>query len=1025
MKNYLFHGVAIASLAIASTHLKADDELIVYVLKDGLAYQGVTVVLDNAESAEVDMNGMAELDLTSGGHSIQILDGAETIHSFRFDSAAEQFVDITVVMDSGTDPQVGVENFYANESALDRSDAPLGGVSGTVYADGAPASGAEVELGGEVVFTDAEGAFLIEVPRGVYDLLVIHDGNVETVDELRVVTNVVKQISPIDVDERAPSAGLSGIFIEAPSIEEVTIVGTFNPSMFGESEQFSSGVVNTMGAEELARFGGGDVAASVGRMPSVSVQDDKYLFIRGLGGRYITTTLNASTLPSTDPNKRTVPLDLFPTNMVDQLDVKKTFLAYMPGESTGGNLEINTRAFPDVLTTKISVSLGGNSDVTGDSVAFDSYDGDFDIFGFEDGSRGEPGVVSAISTLLNEAPGATPSFQLDDFVETTLNEIATLELIENMDLASKTANPDMSASVSFGGSTFIDDYEVGVYTAVNYANTWSVQKDGIQRSYAGGSLTDDYTTSRAANNIDLSGLLSLGLNIGNHSYEAVTMLSRATKNETSTREGLDGDALQNIFSYTTFWEERQFISQQIRGEHYLGDLSVDWQVTGSQAWRYAPDRREVRFDEETEGEPFVLSFADSGRNWEELTDTNSDASVDLSYDFQTDWESRAEFGASTIHRERLTESATYGFVGNAAVVDDAAPNMLFSDVINESSVTGDQFTGFAFTDETLPSDAYDAEMDLHSAYISWENNFSGVYEFIVGARYEDYIQTTNTFELTGDQNAVQSEIDESVVLPSFSFNWYYSLDQQLRLALSETVSRPDFKESSNAVFYDVEFGDVRVRGNPDIQVSSIKNYDLRWEMYGEGENKLSVALFYKDIEDAIERVALSASGTAGNSRTFENADSAEISGVELDFRQDFGLNDSLTRSIFVAGNLSLIDSESIVEGAPTRALQGQPDYTANLILGWDDLENDQELTVIFAQNGESIRDVGTQGLSDIIEEPRMSVSLSYSWKPTMELGLSAKIQNLLDEDVEYTQDGEIFQSYGKGISFNVGLDYEF
>ena len=111
-----------------------------------------------------------------------------------------------------------------------------------------------------------------------------------------------------------------------------------------------------------------------------------------------------------------------------------------------------------------------------------------------------------------------------------------------------------------------------------------------------------------------------------------------------------------------FWEERQFISQQIRGEHFLDDLTVDWQLTGSQAWRYAPDRREVRFDEEVEGQPFVLSFADIVRNWEELTDTNSDLSIDFGYDFSFDWESKAEFGLRIIDRERIAESATYGFV---------------------------------------------------------------------------------------------------------------------------------------------------------------------------------------------------------------------------------------------------------------------------------------------------------------------------------------------------------------------------
>eukprot|EP00903_Cladosiphon_okamuranus_P004457 g4455.t1 len=441
-------------------------------------------------------------------------------------------------------------------------DAPEGGVRGRVYASGMPAAGAEVEVAGEVVFTDNSGSFQIQAPRGVYDLLVIYDGDVEIVDDLRIVTNAIKQISDIELGgSTQPSGRLSGISIEAPSIEE--------------------------------------------------------------------------------------------------LDVKKTFLAYMPGETTGGNLEINTRAFPDQITSKISISIGGNADITGDEVAADSYDGDFDVFGFDDGSR-------------------APNRQFSDV---------------------------------------------------------------------------------------------------------------------------------------------------------------------------------VYFDAET----------DTG------------------------------------------------------------------------TVTGDQRTGFAYSDETLRSDSYDAEMQLNAAYVSWENNFDGVYEFIIGTRYEGYEQTTNTVNLQTDE-PVTSLIDENVVLPSLAFNWYYSIDQQLRLAATETVSRPDFKETSNAVFYDDEFSDVRVVGNPLLDVSSIKNYDLRWEMYGEGENKLSVALFYKDIEDAIERVAQDASGTAGNSRTFLNAESASISGVEFDFRKDFGLNSALTKSVFVAEGDD-VDISIVNEG----------DGTSNPSTGDAVSENCPDFTTALAQ----------------------------------------------------------------------------
>lgn len=1023
MKTHIFQNALCLALVSMSLMVVAEDELVVYVIKDGAVYDGATIVLDGDESIRIEGNGIVEFDLTSGGHSLQVLDGQEVIHAFRFDSANGQLVDVTAVLDSESAPKVSVENYFVNESAIDRANATEGGVSGQVYFGNSLAVDAEVEIAGVQGRTDSNGRFNIEAPRGVYDVVVTKNGSTELIEDVRVVSNVIKPVGVVRLKNLNQSELSNRISIDAPVIEEVTVTASFNPNAFGESEQYASGIVNTMGTEELARFGGSDVAASVGRIPSVTVQDSKYLFIRGLGGRYITTTLNGSAMPSTDPNRRTVPLDLFPTNMVEQLDVKKTFLAEMPGETTGGNLEINTRAFPNDAESKIRISIGGNTDITGETVAVDPYSGKFDEFGFDDGSRSEPGVVSAISTFFNEAPVGT----ISDQIETNLNQIATSELIDNIDLKTKKANTDLSIGYSFGDSTYINDYEIGVFSAINYSNKWSSRTDGVQRSFSGGNVSDDFSVDRSSNNIELSGLVSLGLNVGNHSYEAVTLMSRVTESEVTTADGFDGDALQNTSNYIIYWEERQFISQQLSGEHVLDSLIAEWQITGSQAWRYAPDRREVRFDEETEGQPYVLSYADVLRNWEELTDTNLDATVDFEQEFDLDVDlvSSLKFGASGISRERLSESASYGFIANASVVDDSAPNRLFSDVINDSTVTGSRDTGFAFVDETLPSDEYDAELDLFAGYLSWENNFASEYEFILGVRYEDFSQLTNTFSLTGTQAAVPALIDETDVLPSFAFNWYYSPTQQLRFAVSETVSRPDFKETANAVFYDDEFSDVRVRGNSDLVVSHIQNYDLRWEMYGDHNDKLSVALFYKDIDDAIERVALTASGTAGNSRTFRNADSAYISGVELDFRKDIDLNSSLTKSMFVAGNVSYIDSESIVENEPVRALQGQPEYTFNTIIGWDDLDSDQQLTLIFSQNGQSIRDVGVNDQADIVEEPRLDVTLSYSKKFQNGVGFKAKVHNLLDEDVEFTQAGQVFRSYGEGVSFNLGLDYDF
>jgi outer membrane receptor protein involved in Fe transport len=244
------------------------------------------------------------------------------------------------------------------------------------------------------------------------------------------------------------------------------------------------------------------------------------------------------------------------------------------------------------------------------------------------------------------------------------------------------------------------------------------------------------------------------------------------------------------------------------------------------------------------------------------------------------------------------------------------------------------------------------------------------------------------------------------------------------VSASRPGARPDFKEPSNATFYDREF-DFRVRGNPLLKVSDVTNYDLRWERYFSGQESVSVALFRKDMDNPIERVVQPASGTAGNSRTFQNADSATISGIEIDARKDFALNASFTKSLYFAANASVIDSEVTLIGGASRALQGAPEYSFNLILGYDDISNGQELTLLFNQSGDTIVDVGVSGQPDIIEAPRLSIDLNYRFYISDTLTMRVKVEDLLDTEIEFTQGGRIFQKYNTGQKFQAGVDWNF
>ena len=1012
-------GILAVAMMTGAGIVSAADELVLYAFEDGAAATGLEVVVDGEQSEILDSSGSASFDLSAGRHSVAVLLGGVEVHRFNFSSAAGQLVDVSVSLQSGEDPQQFVESYFPTETARDRAAAPKGTLTGRLRNDGQALSGATVTVAktGDAVESGSDGSFSLELPRGVYSLQIAHP----TLGEPK--TEQVRVISGITLQGRY-QYGTAGV---ASDIEEVVVLGTFNPSAFGESERFSVNVIETLGIEEIARFGDTDVAASVVRVPSVTVQSNRFVFIRGLGGRYITTTLNGATMPSTDPTKREVPLDLFPSNIVKQLDVKKTFIASMPGESTGGNLVINTRTFPDEEAGKFSVSLGYTSGLTGDEVAFDPIEGDYDAFGFDDGSRDVPGGVEAIASLF-ACDECQDSYS--DGTRQALGQIAAVQLMNDLDLGSATAAPKVSLGANYGNLFTVGGNELGFFVAGNYRNDWGQKTEGVRRTYTtDGGVFDDFAFEEASNTIDTSGLLSLGLNVGDSSYQSTTLVSRSTEATTRVTQGRDGDSGSESYRYNIEWEERQFLSQQVAGEHVLGSggLVANWQVTGSNARRYAPDRREVRFDLEGNDGVYDLIVPELVRRYDDLSDDNLDASGSFEYLFDNALgAATVDFGLQLIHRERDSDSQAFGFIGNESQYDTNAPNRQVSDVITLDNITGDQSTGLTFSDRTLPSDSYEAELDLNSVYTSFSQRFASVYQIIAGVRYESYEQATDTFSIAGDGAPVPSLIDDDVLLPSLSFNWEITDSQQLRLAATRTVSRPDFKETSNATFYDNQF-DFRVRGNPNLKVSEVTNLDLRWELYWSESESVSVALFQKTIDDPIERVLQPASGTAGNSRTFQNGEQADLYGIEFDGRRDFDINDSGSRSLFVAVNASWIDSEIELAGGESRKLQGQPDYTANVVFGFDDYSGSirQEFTALLNQSSETIVDVGLTDLPDVIEEPRLDLDLTYKAYLSDSLVLRAKAGNLLDETVEFTQGGQVFQEYKQGVTLEAGIDWNF
>ncbi|MEK9543186.1 MAG: TonB-dependent receptor plug domain-containing protein, partial [Luminiphilus sp.] len=333
---------------------QAADELLVYAFASGSPVAGAAVQVNQIDLGVTGEDGSLLTDLSGDGlHTLTVsAEGMEV--TTRFSSGAGQLVDAIAQLDSN---EVFVTAYSQTESIADRKAAAQGSVVISVVQGNNPAPGQSVFIAGYsgVLETDASGSVSVSLPRGRYRARVA-----EQTGNLRVVGGLTRSVR-FEIEGPDESEVMQ---VGLPALEEVFVVASFDPSGLELSKRDTANIVDTIGVELLTRFSDSDVAASVVRAPGISVQDDKYVFIRGLGGRYVSATLNNATMPSTNPTKRTVPLDLFPSNFVSQLDIKKTFLPHMPGESTGGNLAINTKTFPDDRQFGLSIQGGYTSGLT-------------------------------------------------------------------------------------------------------------------------------------------------------------------------------------------------------------------------------------------------------------------------------------------------------------------------------------------------------------------------------------------------------------------------------------------------------------------------------------------------------------------------------------------------------------------------------------------------------------------------------------------------------------------------------------
>ncbi len=998
-----------------------------YVFKQGVPVSGADVLSNGDLIGLTNKLGAFHIQLAEGWHELVVNYQGLQLKELNLKLVADERIRIILAQPSAEFPVASdIESsegirIIGVDKTQELASSEMGVLKGSVmsYQGNIPVPGVRVFISGVAgaVKTDADGNYTVNVPVGEYSISFVHP-EFSTQIYKNIVVN--KGVATTRSAELTPvGEELDEFVVVAPSIE-----GGFKA--LADEKRQSSSVKAVIGAKQMSNAGASDAAGALKRVTGLTLIDGKFIFIRGLGERYSSTLLNGANLPSPDPTRRVVPLDLFPTGVLSGIVIQKTYSPDMPGDFSGGVVQLRTLGkIPEEPESNISIDIKYNSNTTHKrGLVYEG--GSTDFIGFDDGSRKLPGLVD-IETNGGVKPGQ-------------LSELAAQSFLQLYHATPSTLPPGIGFDVFFSDvfEPLDADYGWGYNFSFGYDNNWDLREE-TRNTYSGdgkgGVVLENQTNrTRTENEISMGGLANFILEVGeSHRYESNTILTRQTTDTVVRDEGFLSENEITIRDTILEWRETQLISQQFRGEHQysaFNDLELNWSATLSQARRDVPFTRYYRYVESDA----VFSLTSSNVHqirYETLTDNTADFALNLSYPLYDLFGTftTLKLGVSSIKKDRESQILRFNWLSpnniDRSVFQHDNPENIFTD----DNIGAD---GFRLFNSTQPTDNYVAEQSLMSMYLMADMVVNNEWSFMAGARVEDNEQTVTTFELANPDEAVVGEVISQDVLPAASFTWAFNEKMQLRGAASSTLNRPDFKELSSAPYIDPITRDVMI-GNPNLKQAEVTNLDLRWEWYLTHFEGMSVSLFYKDFINPIEKTKLAGGGDA-DVFSFINAAAATNAGIELEGRawlsRFFG---SSLRGIYVESNLSLIDSsvdlgtEATILTSSNRPLQGQAPWIVNLTLGYENLVSQSKATLLFNMAGEYIVNVGAKGIPDAYSQP--IPTLDFVYKKSFfrgrqdNLQLSIKLQNILNPDIEVLRGGELERSYNKGVNLSVQLEY--
>jgi len=954
----------------------------------------------------------------------------------------------------------------------------FGGIRGQVLDSdfGQPIARASVALQDTPfgAMTDEAGRFTISgVPPGVYVLTARSSGYVPRVmPEVSVASGMFNDIRVETI-------------AEVEEMEELVVPGdlekTSETGLLAE-RQGATAVLDTIGADLISKLGASTAGDALKRMVGTSVVDGKYVVVRGLSDRYVNTLMNGGRLPSSDPDKRAINVDLFPGPTLESINTTKTFTPDQPGDFTGGSVDIRTKQFPEKPSFGASATVEYNSQATFNPNYLTYAGGGTGPFGFRANQREIPQSVIDNQSLVNLNPkndlntGVPGSLERAESVNNSMRQMSSV-----VGLTNSTPGPNYSFNMQGGDSVdYGPDQKIGTFGAFSYRhkNIYNPETTRGNYSIQGGSIRPDIILSdnKATEDVLWGGLANFAVQPEKDHRMAINVIFNQQATDTSDFQYSDKALNPSLpadkqFQYTTIqYSERQLGYVQLNGNHKIDtfrDIEIDWVGGVGRAQLNEPDQRlfQNAYDPTTgfytELQPADPSFTGSRRPLQryqrQLTEGeyNAIANISVPYFEEKDNPSKFKTGfyIDTTQRDYNQASFVYEWgdanypqdyeIYNESEADGQNWNNVFlnenrSGLVNPTGQgNGEYMSWTAVNTSDGLGTSYNAYQQVLASYVMTDFRLFPQLTFTGGSRFENTNLQVKGAPLPPYIEVGTANIQELDLLPAAAATFQIMPEMNLRLAWSQTIARPSFKEMGPVITQDFSDATIFI-GNPELKISHINNYDVRIEYFPRGGEVIAVSGFYKSIKAPIEQTIVQIGDT--QFYKYENNLNGTLWGAEFEARKrldqcheylkNFSVNFNAT---YVQSQVPLSDNQiktaqSREDYSTTRPLQGQPLYIINAGLSYDDQPNGFFAGLFYNVTGPYLYAVGYD-LPDIYEQPAPSLDFNLTQEFADHWAFTFRGKNLLNPVFRQTityQGSEVdYLAYTKGYDVSLGLKYAF